>query len=449
MKRDIDAISNTRSSASYRFSAEEYSTEKEKILAEYCTSVAVPGFRKGKAPKSIISSRFADDIESRTRSVLINKAFDDLEKSKTELNVLAVVDFSADKEGDEFVCKLVYDLQPTIELPDYRSIKLDGFSIEVSDDEVEKEFDRLKRQNAQYVTVDRAVQAGDYVKVDYEGTFDDGSKIADVVPDHKIWGLQHSTWEEAGNADVPGVQSVIQGIIGHKVGDTGEVKQTFPEDFSVPALAGKQANYTFKVLDVRERINPVIDEKFLKQYGVDTEHELKENIKKSIAQHKNTQGLVKQRDQIVDFLADSAKFELPDSVFKHETQTLMKMFIDSQIRNGVPVKQLEKVVENMSAGMAPMANRRGKSGLMLDKIADQEKISIENKDIEAMIWQDSMLRRQDVNHYVNELKKSRELLLDLRTRALRGKVLDFLMRINSKEAKMVEQPAPEETEQNN
>ncbi|MDE6431943.1 MAG: trigger factor [Opitutales bacterium] len=434
MRKEIKAINNTRSSVLYHFDAEEFSTEKNKVVAEYCTSVAVPGFRKGKAPKGLILSKFGNDIDSRARSVLINKSLEDAEKSKQELHLLVVTDFSVDKEEDGIAVKLIYDLQPDIKLPDYKSIKLDPFSSDVSEKEIEDEFVRIKKQHSRYIPVDREVKPGDYVKVNYEGILRGGSKIADVVSDHKIWGKQTGTWEEAGNKDVPGVQAVIQGVIGHKVGDKGSGKETFPKDFSVPELAGKKATYDFEVLDVRERVDPELNEEFFKQYGVTNATELKNRIRESIAQHKTTQGLVKQRDQIMKFLANAADFELPESVLKREIQSLAQMFVDSQVRGGASVKTIEGHIGEISENLTPLAGERGKSGMMLDKIAEVEKIAIDNKDVEAMIWQDCMLKKLNVNQYVNSLQKDRNLLIDLRSRTLHGKVLDFLVKLNSQEA---------------
>lgn len=438
MKKEIESVNNTRSSVSYHFDSDEFSAEKEKIISEYCANASIPGFRKGKAPKALVSTKFANEITSRVNSAFVNKSFDELEKEKDELHVLSVVDFSIDEKDGGVICKLIYDIRPDITLPDYKAIKLDSFSCDATDDEVNGELERIKRQHAQYVPVDREVRAGDYVRVNYEGKLEDGSKIADVVPDHKIWGKQNGTWEEAGNKEVPGVQAVIQGVIGHKVGDTvTDAEENFPEDFSVAQLAGKSATYDFELLDVRERIDPEMDEKFLKQYGVSTVDELKERIGKSISQRKRTQGLVAQRDQIVEFLSDSANFEVPESVVKHETQTLLQMFLESQARGGKSIKHFEGSIGAISEELSPMATKRAKSGLVLDKIAEVENITLVDKDVEDMLWQDAMLKRlttAQFSQYVSELRKNRGLLIDLRTRALRGKVLDFLMKTNSKEA---------------
>lgn len=433
MKKDVNTINNTRSSVSYCFDSAELSVEKDKVISEYCSTVAIPGFRKGKTSKNVILSKFSSDIESRVKSILLNKAFEDAQKSEKELNLLAVVDFSTENVEDRFVCKLIFDIRPEIELPDYKNISLTPFSVDVSNEEIESEFERIKRQYAKYEIVDRAVQAGDYVKVNYNGVLEDGSEIVTVVPDHKIWGKQSNTWEEAGNAEVQGVQAVIQGVIGHKVGDKDESEEIFAEDFSIPELAGKKATYSFEILEIRERVDPEINEEFLRQYGVSSVGELEDKIKKHLTQYNRTQGLVKQRDEIVNFLADHAQFELPESVLQNETQTLVQTFIDAQAKNGIPAKNFESRIDEISKSLLPMAGIRGKSGLILDKIAEVEKITIDNKDIESMIWQDTMMKKVNVNQYINKLKKNRNVLLDLRTRALRGKVLDFLIKTNSKE----------------
>jgi trigger factor len=434
VKKEIITVNNTRSSILFHFSQGEISTQRDVVIGEFCATVSLPGFRKGKVPKNIILSKFSSAIDSRTKSALLDKALDDLQQSAEELNLLAIVDYSTENVEDEFTCKLTFDLRPNIELPDYKSVTLSSFSEEVSAEEVETEFEHIKRYNSKYNAVDREAKAGDYVRVNYEGILEDGMAVADAVPNHKIYGKQINTWEEAGNGNVQGVQAVIQGVIGHKVGDKCEAEEAFPDDFSVVELAGKKATYAFEILEVRERIDPELNESFLEQYGVDSVDTLKTRIAKHLANRKRTQGLVKQRDEVVHFLADFAKFELPESVIQKEVNSLVQAFVDSQVRNGAPAKSFEGHADEISQDLFPIAEIRAKAGLMLDKIAEVEKIEISNGDIEAMILQDVALKRIEIDQYVREIKGDRNKLMDLRARTRRGKALDFLVTANSKEA---------------
>jgi trigger factor len=432
VKKEISQISNTRSLVSFCFSPEEVISEKNIVIGELCASATLPGFRKGKVPKNIVAARFAPNIDARVKSALLNKAFEDAQKSANELNLLTVVDYSTEDLADGFLCKLAFDLRPNVELPDYKSIALTAFSEEVSGAEVEGELEQMKKQYSSYNSVDREARAGDYVKVNYEGTLEDGLPISAAAPQHKIYGKQTSTWEEAGNADVAGVQAVIQGVIGHRVGDKCEGEEVFPEGFFISQLAGKKATYSFEILDVRERVDPELNETFFKRYGVDSFEDLKAQIGTHLTKRKRSDGLLKQRDEIVHFLANSAKFELPESIIAKEVQGLVQMFINSQARNGIPVKLFEGRIGEISQTLLPTAEIRAKAALVLDKIAEVEKFETSNKDLEAMLLQDVALQRKDLGQYVRELRSDGNKLLDLRKRTLRGKVLDFLLETNSK-----------------
>jgi trigger factor len=423
---------------------DEIASKKDAIVSEFCATANLPGFRKGKVPKGIILSKFSSDIDARVKSVLVNEAFENIQRSADELNLLTVVDYSTEDLEDGFVCKLAFDLRPNVGLPDYENIALTAFSDEVTAGEVNSELDHIKKQHSSYNLVERDVKAGDYVKVSYDGVLEDGVAIVDAVPNHKIYGKQTNTWEEAGNAEIYGVQAVIQGVIGRKTGDKDEGEEVFPEDFSIPELAGKKAIYTFEILEVRERIDPELNEEFFKQYGVDSIDGLRERIGEHLARRKRTQGLLKQRDEIVHFLADSAKFELPGSVVDKELQSLVQAFIDGQVRKGIPAKYFEVYVDEISKNLLPVAEIRTKAGMVLDKIAEAEKTEIDNKDIEAMIIQDVTIKKIKVDQYVRDLKNDRDKLVDLRTRTLRGKVLDFLIKTNSKETAEIEK-TPETT----
>ncbi|MDR2435785.1 MAG: trigger factor [Puniceicoccales bacterium] len=433
MKKEIITVNNTRSSILFHFPQDEISAQRDVVTGEFCATVSLPGFRKGKVPKNIILSKFSSAIDSRTKAALADKAFEELQQSEEELNLLAIVDYSTENAEDGFVCKLTFDLRPNIELPDYKSVTLSSFSEEISADEVDAELEHIKKYNSKYNAVERESKAGDYVKVNYEGILEDGTAIADIAPNHKIYGRQVGTWEEAGNGDVQGVQAVIQGVIGRKVGDKCEAEETFPDDFPVAELAGKKATYAFEILEVRERVDPELNESFLRQCGVDSVDALRARIAEHLAGRKRTQGLVKQRDEVVHFLANSAKFELPESVIQKEVNGLAQAFVDSQVRNGVPAKSFEGRADEISQNLFPIAEIRAKAGLMLDKIAEVEKIEIGNGDIEAMILQDAALKRIGIDQYVREIKGDRSKLIDIRTRTRRGKALDFLVVTNSKE----------------
>jgi trigger factor len=431
VKKETVAVNNTRSSILFHFSQDEVSSKREAVISELCATVNLSGFRKGKVPKNIILSKFSDNIDSHTKSALIDKAFEEIQQSAEELNLLTIVDYSTEDMGVGFTCKLTFDIRPNVELPNYKSIALSPFPEEISAEEIDAEFERVKGYYAEYKPVEREAMAGDYVKLNYEGILEDGVAIADIAPNNKIYGKQTATWEEAGNESAKGVQAVIQGVIGHKAGDKREVKESFPEDFSVAELAGKRATYTFEVLEVRERIDPEFDKKFLGQYGLDSIDALRTLMGKYLSKNKRSQGLIKQRDEVVHFLANSAKFELPESVIHKEVHGLVQAFVDSQVRSGIPAKNFENRTDEISQNLLPIAETRAKAGLMLDKIAEVEKIEIDNKDIEAMILQDTALKRVDIEQYVREIKNDRSKLVDLRTRTRRGKALDFLVTTNS------------------
>jgi trigger factor len=433
VKKEVNRISGTRSVVSFTFPDDELSAERERVMGEFCSTASLPGFRKGKVPKSIILSKFARDIEARVKSVLLNRAFDEAQKSAKELNLLTVVDFSTKVTEVGLICELIFDLCPDIELPDYRHVQLTPFSDGVSEEEIEAEFTHIKRQHSHYNLVDREVKIGDYVKVNYDGVLDGGTPIADVVQDHKIYGQQINTWEEAGSTDAPGVQAVIQGVVGHRVGDKCEGKEVFASDFHVPQLAGRTATYTFEILEIRERIDPELDSEFLSRYGVDSVDALRTRIGEHFAHHKRMRGLAKQRDEITHFLANSAKFELPESLLTRETQSLVQAFVDGQIRNGRSAKQFEGRIGEISKSLLPAAEIRAKAGLVLDRIAEEEKIVADNGDFEAMILQDTAMKKLDLDKYLRDLKNDNNKLIDLRKRTLRGKVLDFLVEANSKQ----------------
>jgi trigger factor len=435
VKEEIKNISDTCLNVVYIFDADEIATENKSIVDKLCKEADVPGFRKGKIPSNIILSKFADGIKKQLDSNIINKTLNAL-NSKTEWNVVSIVDIKREDIDGGIVCTLTLDVIPEFALSDYKSLSIDPINVVVEEHEIQNEVRNTLRRYAKYEVVKRKSKIGDFVKLNYTGRFDDGSIVADIKSIPSIYGTQTNTWEEAGNATIPGVRAIIDGIVKVKAGEKKTVFQQFETNFEIVELAGKTVSYDLEIIEVRELILPELTDDMLQTLGVKSQDELYEKSKLLLTNHKTSQARFGQREKLVIKLIESIDVKIPESAINQEATNLMNEFVDRKVRSGTRPQDITKNSQAIFNSFKPVAAQRVKIGAILDKIAKDEKIEPLQGDIENMIWQDVYTRKLDVNKYIVELRKNNDKIVDLRRRTLRGKTLDHLMHMLCKDLKL-------------
>lgn len=426
MKVELKDISETRKQLVVAFEAAEIDQELSRVTGEFVSQARIPGFRPGKAPVSVIRKRFEKEIAQELNQSVVAKAYRDGTKEKN-LEVLSVVEAPEPKvaAGTPAEVTITVDVQPKFDLPDYKGLPVKAGDTQVADTEIDQVIENIRRERAEFKTVEREAQAGDYVKFGFEGTLD-GQKIAELVPDRPIFGSMPQTWEEAGASEglLPGAGQIV---IGAKAGESKQGDITFPADFNVPALAGKTGNYTFTIQEVRERALPEMDEGFLKQQGVATVDELRARVRTSIQQQKESSDRAEQRRQAADALAAKVEFPIPEILIDNETDVLLHQLVEQNLRRGIPQEELEKNKEQLYHTARQAAVGRTKVRMLLLRVAEAEKLQVTREDINQAIYREAMRSSQKPEKVVKELEKSRERLNYFQQNILLDKALDFLV----------------------
>lgn len=426
MNIKIEDINDTRKKLLVSVGADEVEKEHDELVKEFSKVARVPGFRPGKAPAPMVAKRFAKDIDEELNKRIFSKAYrEGLEQSK--LSPLQLIDAPTVeiKRGEDSEIAFVLDIHPEFNLPEYMGIEITETSEEVTDEEVEKVIVQLREQRADFQQVEREAKKGDYVKTTYEGKIGDEA-IADLVTDQPIFGKQANTWEEVGSdqSPIPGLADAFDGL---KAGDKKDVPVKFPDDFSVEALQGKEANYAVEVHEVRERVLPELNEEFIKSLGIENLDELKSRIRQDMGAQKKSENQSNKRQQLTEKLANAVEFPLPESAVERETEVLLRQFLESNLRRGVPQEEFEGRKEELHEGARQGALHRVKTQLILAKIAEAEKIQVDDKDISRYVYFEAQRRRQKPDQLVRELRKDPEQVEAIRQGLLFDKTLEFLL----------------------
>lgn len=330
--------------------------------------INVPGFRKGKAPRMVIEGMFGADVfyEDAMES-LAPEAFEYAvgEEKLDTVGMPSIVDFNVD---DAKVLTITFstELYPEVTLGQYKGLEGVYAEAEVTDEEVEAALDDARKRNARFVDVDRPVQQGDSIVLDFEG-FVDGVAFEGGKADNY-------TLEIGSGAFIPGFEDQLVGLA---AGQEGEVKVTFPEQYA-ENLAGKDAVFKVKVHTVREPELPELDDEFAKDVSeFDTLEEYKADLRKNLAESRKTEAERSFKSEIMNQALDNMTAEVPESMIAEKTNEFLDNYADSMgLRGRVSREELIKGMgmgeEEFNSMMRPGALRQVQADLLLDAVVKAE-----------------------------------------------------------------------------
>ncbi|MFI5337205.1 MAG: trigger factor [Opitutales bacterium] len=428
MNVQITDINETRKTLTVTLDKGEVDTAYKGILGEFSQQVRLPGFRPGKAPAQLVEKRYAKELREEFKGRVVSKAYrDGLQESKLDVLALVDVEEGAVEPGLSAAIKLTVDVRPEFKLPEYKGIATEVKAAEPAEGEIDAVIQGLRSERADFKTAERPARKGDYVKFSYEGTLD-GQPLDALVGDKTIYAKAPQTWEEVEGENeglLPGMASHLAAV---QKGDKKSVTLTYPAGFSAaPALAGKSVAYAIEVQEVRERSLPPLDEAFFKANGVDSLAALQAQVKQSLAQRKQQENRAEQRRQISDVLLAGASFPAPESLVAGERDNVLRQFIEENMRRGVPQEEFEKNKKELHESASKAAASRVKLQLILAKIAEAEKITVEEKDLNRWLMNEAMRSGQRPDKFAKDLGKDREQVRAIQQQILFDKALDFLV----------------------
>jgi trigger factor len=434
----LSTVSDSRKNLVVTMDKDEVDTEHKAVLGEYVRQARLPGFRPGKAPPALIIKRFSKEIAEELKQKVVTKAYRGaLEKEKLDVLSVVSVDEGKIEQGTPAAITVTVDVRPEFTLPDYVGIPTQIAPVDPTDAEVDNIIQALRSERADFKAAERPAAKGDYVKLAYEGSVD-GAKISEIAGDKQLYAKVPQTWEEVEGANegiIPGLGKLITGV---SKGDKKTVSVVFPANFQpLPALSGKTAEYALEIQEVRERILPELDENFFKAHQVDDLEGLKGQVRTNLKIQKEGRNRSAQRNQVTQALAERVQFEPPTSLVEAETQGVLRQFIQEQMNRGIPQEQFEKDKKELFEGAKKAAAGRVKIQLILAKIAEAEKISVTDRDIDLYIRNEAARSNQRPDKIAKDLAKDREALRSVQQSIIFDKSVDFLV---SKATFTVNQP---------
>ena len=426
MSIQVEDISESRKKVTVVIEAAEIANEQKKLVKQFSQQVRIPGFRPGKAPAAMILQKHKKDIADELKKKLVSGAYEQVtnEEGFKIYNVVDLVEGDIEVGKDASI-EITVDVDPSIELPDYKGIAVTVPEVSVSEEEVDETIYTLRSQRADFVEKEDPAAETDYIQLGYEGFLDD-KPLSETIPDQPIFSKQNSTWEEAGTdrADFPGLAKELVGL---KKGDEKEITVDFPDDFNVEALQGKSVLYKLSISEVREKKLPEMDEEFLKSMEVESEDQLREKMKGDLNNRKLSESNQIKREQIMNFLSDKTELALPQSAIDGESARILQGMLQQQAQASAAQDDPESALAGMREQANKEAQSRVKSNLILNKVAELEEIKPEDRDFQTMIFQEAMYTQQKPEQIAKDLRKDSGRLRSMHESILINKTLDFLV----------------------
>jgi trigger factor len=417
-----ETINETKREIEVQVPSEEVSRETDVLIQKYQKLARIPGFRKGHVPASIIRQRFSQDIQNDVIDSLVPKYF---RKETERLGLMPVsqprvTDLHA-HEGEGLHFKASFEVMPAIQVEGYKELRAEHPEITVTDQEVEDSLKALQEQKAAFAPIeDRAIAEGDYAQVSLDGT--PKQDEAGTKPVH----MDDVLVEIGGKNTMP---EFTQNLAGATAGEERTFDVNYPEDFSDERLRGKTFSYKVKVNGVKQKSLPELNDDFAKELGeFTTLGEVRNRIREGMEQERRQTAEREAKDKLLAELIRRNEFEVPEALVDHQIDIRLERGLRALAAQGMSSEHMKKMdLPRLRAGQHDQAVQEVKASLLLEKIADEEKIAVGddeiNREIEALATQ--------TNQTADAIRArlTRDGALDrIRNRIRNEKALDFLYR---------------------
>ena len=408
---------------SFSASKEEFAKGLDSAFKRAVKRVNAPGFRKGKLPRAVFNQMYGEEAlyQDAVDAVLpaaYTKAIDELKVSPLAMPDIDVKEISKEN-GVTF--EAVVTVKPNVELGEYKHLGIKKEEVEVTEADVEERLERLLSNQAEWQIKEGEAKKGDIVVIDFKG----------FIGDEAFEGGEAKGYElELGSGSfIPGFEDQLEGKAAPA--DT-EVNVTFPENYQVADLAGKEARFEVTIHDVKEKVLPELTDEFVKEFSKEaasTVAEYKEKLKEEIRVQKEEAAAKAYSDKVISTAVENAKLTVPTKLIDQEVNSMFEQFAGNLSRQGLSFELYEqftgKGADELKAEMRSDAENKIKTSFVLGEIAEVEKVEVTDADIDAEVKELATMYNM-----TEEGVRTRISVEDLRGELVIQKTVEFLKENN-------------------
>ena len=417
MKVTVEELSPSRRALLVELPLDQVAATMETTLREWRRRLQLPGFRKGKVPPEIIQRRFQSDLKEEVLRELIPESYRQA-LAQTDLTPVGQprVEDVHFHDGEPLRYRAVVEVKPPVEVRDYRGVPLERKPVQVSDEEVERALEHLREDAVEYVPMEGwPAMRDDLVILDHEGTLHEKPFKGGSGKNQTLI-LGHGGY-------LPGFEEQISGM---QKGDTKQFRLVFPEEYPRKDLAGRTAQFTVKMKEVKKRRVPELNDEFARTVGdVESLAALRDKLRQRLTERKGQEQDAELKRMLLQKLAAAHEVELPETLVESEAASFLQDLAATVRATGGRVRGLPESAEELRAKALEMARRRVKETLLLEAVAHQEGLAVSEADIDAEIEAMAAAYRQEPGSIRRALEDPARRA-GMTARMLERKALDFV-----------------------
>ena len=400
--------------------AEEVTRETDAIVQKYQKLARLPGFRKGHVPASIIRQRFAEDLKSDVVEALVPRYF------RKEAEKLGMVPVSQPRvtdlhihEGEPLRFKASFEIMPEIKVEGYKELRAERPEIEVTDTEVEEALNNIREQHATFTSVEgRSLMEGDFAQASMDGKPKQGEAAAQPVH------MDEVLIEIGGKNTVPEFSENLRGA---SAGDERTFEVNYPEDAPDKRLAGKSFIYSVKVQGIKQKQLPELNDDFAKELGeFSSIDQVRKQIRENMLAEKRHTAERAAKDKLVAELVKRNDFEVPESLVERQIDVRLERGLRALAAQGMKLEDMKKMdLPRVRVGQREQAVQDVKSSLLLERVAELEKIEVGDEEVDREV--EALAKQTKQTPEAVRARLTQDGGLDrIRNRIRSEKTLDFL-----------------------
>lgn len=394
MSVKVETMEKNMAKLTIEVDAAEVEKAIQKAYSKQKSKISVPGFRKGKVPRSLVEKMYGVEIfyEDAVNEMIPQAYADAAEESGLEIVSRPSIDVVQIESGKNFIFTAEVAVKPEVELGEYKGVEVEKKEIEVTDEEVQAEIDRTRDQNSRMVTVeDRAVADGDITTIDFEG-FVDGVAFEGGKGENYPLTIGSHTF----------IDTFEEQLIGKNIGEETEVNVTFPEDYQAEELKGKPATFKVTVKEIKYKELPELDDDFVQDVSeFNTVDEYKSDVKAKITERKENEAKAAKEDTVIEKIIDSSKMDIPQAMVDLQLDNMVEDYARRLQQQGLSIQQYMQytglTVDKLKEQMEPQAVKRIQSRLVLEAIASAENIEVTDADVDKEIEEMSKMYQMEAD----------------------------------------------------
>lgn len=426
MGLQIEKLEHNMAKLTIEVPYEEFDKAVDQAYKKNKNKINVPGFRKGKVPRQMVEKMYGKDVFFEDAANIIipdaySKAYDECEEEIVSSPKIDVVQMEVDKP---FIFTAEVALNPSVKLGEYKGIEIERLDTEVTEADIDEQIQQERNRQARIVTVEgRAIKEGDTAVIDFEGFIDGEAFEGGKGENYSL--------EIGSNSFIAGFE---EQLIGKNTGEECDVEVTFPEDYHAENLAGKPAVFKCKIHEVKEKQLPELDEEFADDAGFDSVEEYKEDVKKKLVEKREKESKEQKEDAVIDAIIEKAEMDIPEPMIETQQRQLIDEFAQQLSMQGLSLEQYFMFTgmtkDMMMEQTKPRAEKKIKARLVLEAVADAEKMEVSEEEYENEL-------KDMAESYKMEIDKLKDILAEVDEKMIKKdlkikKAIDFVV-ANAKE----------------